>query len=379
MRKIFEFLKSLPLIGNFFYFWEYTYWRVRLVVVYAGAVWAWLLESFSGVKEFFVSRMFWGRGSWYRNSFHLLVIGISTIFLFTGVLSRLGSIEAERQALSIAYGAIGNADVLAQGGSISSVVAVDSTAPNINLTLHRVQSGESLGEIAARYDVNKDTIIWANPDVLSPFDPEVSSGDELQIPEVDGVLYRVEAGDDVEKIARKTGSNTFDIVEINQLIPPEFEVEKGDSLFIPEGELPPPPIPGLEREFFSDPLTHPACSEYVYIRGFTSFHKGVDLAIGGGCPIRAVSAGTVTYAGWRSGGPGYMVAVDHGGGVVSHYYHGNGQIWVRPGDVVDRGQDLMYMGCTGNCTGTHLHFALRKDGVTINPSPYVPYYKSRFR
>jgi murein DD-endopeptidase MepM/ murein hydrolase activator NlpD len=129
----------------------------------------------------------------------------------------------------------------------------------------------------------------------------------------------------------------------------------------------------LPKGTFDDPLTSPKCSGYRQTRGYTSAHNGADLAKNGGCPIRAVAAGTVTYAGWKGYGAGYTVIIDHGGGVETQYLHGDGNIWVKAGQHVSKGQDIMYMGTTGNSTGVHLHLTLKYKGVAIDPSPYIPY------
>jgi murein DD-endopeptidase MepM/ murein hydrolase activator NlpD len=156
------------------------------------------------------------------------------------------------------------------------------------------------------------------------------------------------------------------------LTPPSFKLKVGQTIFVPSGELPPPPIPDLFKDYFANPLSHPSCKGYAFMRGITSYHSGVDLAKGGGCPIRAVAAGTVTLAGWYNGG-GNSVIIDHGGGIKSYYYHGSGQFWVKKGDYVRQGQNIMYMGCTGNCTGTHLHLSVSKNGALVDPSKVIPY------
>ncbi len=120
-------------------------------------------------------------------------------------------------------------------------------------------------------------------------------------------------------------------------------------------------------------MQDPRCAGYVESRGFLSYHNGVDLAMWPGCPISAIASGIVVYAGWSEYGEGYNVRIDHGGGIVSHYYHGNGDIWVKKGDHVEQGQLIMFMGTTGNSTGVHLHLSLFKDNVAVDPAPYVPF------
>jgi murein DD-endopeptidase MepM/ murein hydrolase activator NlpD len=79
----------------------------------------------------------------------------------------------------------------------------------------------------------------------------------------------------------------------------------------------------------------------------------------------------VIRAGWGGAGEGFHVVIDHGNGLWTRYYHGRNQFAVRVGDSVNAGQSILYMGCTGNCTGTHLHFEVVINGRRVNPENYV--------
>ncbi|HEX2054033.1 MAG TPA: peptidoglycan DD-metalloendopeptidase family protein [Actinomycetota bacterium] len=97
-------------------------------------------------------------------------------------------------------------------------------------------------------------------------------------------------------------------------------------------------------------------------------HTGVDLDGNTGDPIRAAKAGTVLGV---SCGSGYGICslVDHGGGVVTLYAHMSRK--VVGGGRVERGQLIGYVGCTGSCTGSHLHFEVRVNGTPQNPMRYL--------
>ena len=101
-------------------------------------------------------------------------------------------------------------------------------------------------------------------------------------------------------------------------------------------------------------------------------HLGVDIGILRAPDVRAAAAGTVTDAGWLTGYSGYgnVVVVDVGDGFSVLYAHLS-SFSVSPGEWLPVGQALGVAGCTGSCTGTHLHFELRRDGVPIDPSPYL--------
>ena len=63
-----------------------------------------------------------------------------------------------------------------------------------------------------------------------------------------------------------------------------------------------------------------------------------------------MAAGEVIYAGW-SPLAGFNVQIDHGGGIVTKYFHGDGTFWVKVGQRVQQGEEIMMMGTSGNSTG----------------------------
>ena len=98
-------------------------------------------------------------------------------------------------------------------------------------------------------------------------------------------------------------------------------------------------------------------------------HKGIDIAAPKGTPIQATASGQVTYAGWMSG-YGYLVRISHGNGIETYYGHCS-KLYVEKGDMVEAGEKIAAVGSTGNSTGNHLHFEIRKNGKQINPQTYV--------
>lgn len=98
-------------------------------------------------------------------------------------------------------------------------------------------------------------------------------------------------------------------------------------------------------------------------------HTGIDIGAPAGTAIVAAESGTVIQSGWR-GGYGNTVMVDHGGGIVTLYAH-NSSNTVSAGQQVNRGQTIALIGSTGNSTGPHLHFEVRKNGDHVDPLPWV--------
>ena len=101
-------------------------------------------------------------------------------------------------------------------------------------------------------------------------------------------------------------------------------------------------------------------------------HNGMDFACARGTAIRAVDAGTVTYSGYR-GAFGNVVFVSHGGGIVTIYAHCD-SLLVNAGDKVLKDQVIARVGTTGQSSGYHLHFAVTKNGVYVDPEDYLPTY-----
>jgi len=99
-------------------------------------------------------------------------------------------------------------------------------------------------------------------------------------------------------------------------------------------------------------------------------HKGTDFGAATGTSIRAAASGTVTYAGWNSGGYGYLVIISHGNGVQTYYGHCS-SILTKVGAKVSSGDVIAKVGNTGRSFGSHLHFEIRINDVAYNPEYYL--------
>ncbi|MCW2974218.1 MAG: peptidase [Thermoleophilia bacterium] len=98
-------------------------------------------------------------------------------------------------------------------------------------------------------------------------------------------------------------------------------------------------------------------------------HAGVDLAAPTGTPIHAAASGVVTWASWMSG-YGNMVQIQHAGILSTGYGH-QSQIAVHVGQLVNQGEVIGYVGCTGHCFGPHVHFETRENGNPVDPMKYL--------
>ena len=98
-------------------------------------------------------------------------------------------------------------------------------------------------------------------------------------------------------------------------------------------------------------------------------HSGLDLSAPSGTPIYATGPGIVTKSGWGTG-YGQYVEINHGNGYLTRYAHAS-RLVARVGERVKAGEHIADVGCTGRCTGPHLHYEVVKDGQRKNPSTYL--------
>lgn len=99
-------------------------------------------------------------------------------------------------------------------------------------------------------------------------------------------------------------------------------------------------------------------------------NEGINIAVPEGTPVKAAEGGTVAYAGNELKGYGNLVLIRHPNGYVSAYAH-NGDLKVKRGDAVKRGQVVASSGQSGNVASPQLHFELRKGSSPVDPTPYL--------
>jgi murein DD-endopeptidase MepM/ murein hydrolase activator NlpD len=97
-------------------------------------------------------------------------------------------------------------------------------------------------------------------------------------------------------------------------------------------------------------------------------HEGIDIASPGGTPIRAAKSGRIVLAA-ATGGYGNYTCIDHGGSLSTCYAHQSR--FAMTGGSVSQGTVIGYVGCTGSCTGDHLHFEVRINGSATDPLAYL--------
>ena len=99
------------------------------------------------------------------------------------------------------------------------------------------------------------------------------------------------------------------------------------------------------------------------------FHKGLDIAVAYGSPVKCAASGKVIFAGVK-GGYGNCVIVEHGNGLATLYGHLS-EILVETNDRVKVGQIIAKSGNTGRSTGPHLHYEVHKNNQPVNPRLFL--------
>jgi murein DD-endopeptidase MepM/ murein hydrolase activator NlpD len=124
-------------------------------------------------------------------------------------------------------------------------------------------------------------------------------------------------------------------------------------------------LPGPASDF-----RWPARGRVIAGFGANGGNEGINIAVPEGTPVKATEAGVVTYAGSEVKGYGNLVLIRHENGYVSAYAH-NGDLAVKRGDQVKRGQVIAHSGQSGNVTSPQLHFELRKGQQPVDPLAHL--------
>ncbi|MGF7087550.1 murein DD-endopeptidase MepM/ murein hydrolase activator NlpD [Kroppenstedtia sanguinis] len=247
---------------------------------------------------------------------------------------------------------------------------------------YQVEKGDTLYGIGLRYGVDHQVLAEMNgikdPQLLQP-------GQRLQIP-VQFKRIRVKEGQTLTSIAEENDVTVMALKEANPDLILSSAPYVGQVLTLPEEISPATTLPAMEaekgevqlaasetggeRSFIRWPVTGQITSRFGMRHG--KMHTGIDIwnERGVQTPIRPASSGTVIRAGW-GGNYGNLVVVDHGGGWTTYYAHLS-QISVSQGQKVSRKSELGRMGTTGNSTGVHLHFEVRRNDQPMNPLEILP-------
>ena len=337
-----------------------------------------------------------------------LAVAMTALMIYS-ILARTGVVGAKRPAdLASAAPDLGEPPAIVQLPVLDPAEVVHAvlrkansrtivpTRPREETVTYTVEAGDSVFGIAQNFNLDPESVLWANYEVLNDDPQMISIGQELYIPPTNGVLYKWKDGDTVDKVAGMFKANPEDM-----LLWPGNNIDITNPVFTPDQLV---MIPGGEREFRtwlvptiprgaagvnpsiygpgacdtsaggafgSGTFIYPAPNRVLSGNDYWGGHLGLDFAAFTGDPIYATDGGLVVYSGPIGGGYGIMVMVDHGNGYQSLYAHLSSTN-VRCGASVRQGTVIGRAGSTGNSTGPHLHFEIRYLGGFINPWYVLP-------
>jgi murein DD-endopeptidase MepM/ murein hydrolase activator NlpD len=126
-----------------------------------------------------------------------------------------------------------------------------------------------------------------------------------------------------------------------------------------------------EKVAFAEPVNSPAGKPVkgVLTQGSHPGHVALDFGVPVGTVVKSTIDGKVVFAGWNNEGYGNLVIIENGPYRV--YYAHLSDYTVKFGEVVKAGQKIALSGNTGNSTGPHLHYEVRKNGNQIDPTGFT--------
>ena len=221
---------------------------------------------------------------------------------------------------------------------------------------HKVAPGETLEQVAAKYNLIPATLIGVNPALQNG---QVAIGSEIAIPPYNGLRVQVSKGQTWKQLATKHNVRADVLFEINGCQNPQ------QTVFIPGVNWSPPPIVSSATTIQGYPLPQSANIALGYgwqldsVTNKMVFHSGLDLLAEAGTPVQAVKDGIVAFAGVQ-GSYGNLVVINHQSGKQTRYAHLK-SIAVQVGQKVKQGELLGKVGTTGQPSSqqVHLHFELR--------------------
>ncbi len=265
-------------------------------------------------------------------------------------------------------------------------------APKDEVIKHVIAEGDTFYSLAEKYNTTMEKLMAYNPDVK----PELlQNGQEIFVTETTPLLqvqtkerlkatepfdYETEKVDDPDAYVGVSVVTTEGVpgekeveyeiikengIEVSKIAIAETVVKEPVTAVVRVGTKERPSTASTGT--FATPYNGIVTSRFGSRWGST--HTGIDLAGATGSPVVAADGGTVISAGW-AGGYGNLIKIRHDNGYETYYAHLS-SINVSVGQKVAKREFIGRVGNTGNSTGPHLHFEIRKNGTPLNPANYM--------
>jgi len=257
---------------------------------------------------------------------------------------------------------------------------------------YTVQKGDCIGCIAAKLNINEELIYsnntWIKNDMLRIGDvldlseeepPILNVASEEEVTEIEDIEPPIEyqKSDSMklgqQKVIREGTEGkqqvTYRLIKRNGSLIEEEQIaqkvlKEPIATIILKGTK---VIRGEGSGKFSWPVVGARISSYMGSR-WGRMHNGIDIT--GKSNILAADEGVIEFAGYKSGGLGNAIIINHNNGFKTVYGHMK-SLKVKKGQIVEKGDVIGIMGSTGRSTGTHLHFEVHLNGKLKNPTSYL--------
>ena len=279
----------------------------------------------------------------------------------------------------------------------------DTTTNSKVVFEYTVKEGETIVQIAALYGLKEEIVKFNN----NLENQEIKPGTQLILPWTDAYIYKAEDEVTINYLSQLYQIDGQEILDYNQQQwSQEDKIPKSTLILIPTNDLEKIKLINQQEEerkenlrkaeeerkkraalaYYgngntyrgvtsdqarSEGLIWPVAGNFIISRCVQPGHIACDFADPSSPPIFAAKDGVVSAV-YRFNVVGYGLAVviDHGNGLKTLYAHLS-EIYVKPGEFVKQGVAIGRMGCTGWCTGTHLHFEVIYNGVRQDPLLYL--------
>ncbi len=295
---------------------------------------------------------------------------------------REGAAAVAEGAGSVVIEVDGGQAAIVASAPVEAVLAEREQAPQPLFFRYEVRDGDTVSGIAGRFGIAPEYILWNNIDIINDADV-LQIGQQLQVPSVPGIIHGVRVGETLIEIADRYDAKVSRIIQVNRLRS-DGMIRAGEPILVPDGRIVAPPEPTVRPTPVAAAAVAPSSSssEFKFVwptsdTTITSYFGpshplGIDVRADVGDPIKAAADGRVIFVGGaRCCSYGLYVEVQHDGGFTTLYAHLR-DFAVSNGDEVTAGQILGFAGLTGRTTGPHLHFEIERHGVRRDPLLYLP-------
>ncbi|MBB6478669.1 peptidoglycan DD-metalloendopeptidase family protein [Spirochaeta isovalerica] len=238
----------------------------------------------------------------------------------------------------------------------------------IQVSEYTLREGDRFSIIAGKYNVSLDTLISINN--LSE-NSIAEEGLVIRIPDKSGIFHKVVKNDTLISIAEKYNLDIMTLQDANNLISTVIRI--GQNLFIPDGTLPDDTKEKIIGSRFIIPAEGAVKNNYgAYldpVTGLKYYNYGIDIVNKKGTPVYAAKSGIIGNTSYNAY-YGRVIQLNHSDSMQT-IFSCLDSIVVKPGDKVERGDLLGYMGNSGFRAGEHLQFSIFKNKEDVDTLEFI--------